>query len=633
MIFRTLLIAAATLAGFIPPAPAYDMKEPPVLAPLVAEGRLPPVAQRIPANPLITDLEAAGRKTGRYGGQLRTIFSQEKDVRLMNVYGYARLVGYDEKLELKPDILAAVDVEDGRIFTLHLRKGHRWSDGEYFTAEDFRYFWEDVAGNELLSPSGVPVEMMVGGKPPRFEVIDDWTVRYSWEQANPNFLPMLADPRPLYIYRPAHYLKPFHENYADHAELARKVEEHRRKNWAQLHNRIGHMYNNTNPDLPTLEPWVIVTEAPADRYLFRRNPFFHRIDTAGHQLPYIDEVSATIAAGGVVPIKTGTGESDLQGRGITFNDFTFLKQNEEHYGFTVDLWRLGLGSVMALYPNLNTRDETWRAVFRDVRVRRALSLAINREELNEVLFYGLAMPAANTVLPSSPLFDRRYQQAWTAFDLDRANALLDEAGLAGRDDRGIRLLPDGRAMEITVETAGESPQQIDALQLIKDTWLDIGVKIHIRNSPRESFRNRIFAGQTLISVWPGLDNAVPTADQAPAEIAPTSQQQLQWPKWGQHIETKGEAGEPVDMPEALRLVELEKAWALAKSTAERRGIWAEMLQIYADQVFSIGTICCTVHPVVHRNGLMNVPAEGLWAWAPTAQFGMYRPDTFFWAKP
>ena len=122
MILRTLLIGVATLAGCLAPAQAYDMKEPPVLAPLVAEGKLPTVAQRIPENPLVTDLEAAGRKTGRYGGQLRTIFSQEKDVRLMNVYGYARLVGYDEKLELKPDILAAFDVEEDRIFTLHLRK-------------------------------------------------------------------------------------------------------------------------------------------------------------------------------------------------------------------------------------------------------------------------------------------------------------------------------------------------------------------------------------------------------------------------------------------------------------------------------------------------------------------------------
>jgi peptide/nickel transport system substrate-binding protein len=613
------------------PAGAAEMKEPPSLAGDVKAGKLPPVAERLPALPHITDMESAGLKTGSYGGKLKTIVGREKDVRLMNVYGYARLVGYNAQLDLVPDILAAVDVEEGRIFTLYLRDGHRWSDGHPFTAEDFRYYWEDVASNPDLTPAGIPQSLMLDDRAPRFEVIDETTVRYSYHRPNPYFLPQLAEPRPLYLYRPAHYLKQFHEKYADAEMLEGLVEEHHRKNWAQLHNRIGHMYNNTNPELPTLEPWVIDTEAPADRYVFRRNPYFHRIDTQGHQLPYIDEVILTIAAGGVVPIKTGTGETDLQGRGITFNDFTFLKQNEDRYGFTVNLWRLGLGSIMALYPNLNTNDPVWRELFRDVRVRRALSLGINREELNEVLFYGLAKPAANTVLPGSPLFDKEYQSAWTGYDPDRASALLDEVGLVKRNSDGIRYLPDGRLMEITVETAGERPQQVDALQLIKDTWREIGVKIYIKNSPRETFRNRIFAGATQISVWPGLDNAVPTASDSPAELAPVSQQQLQWPKWGQFIETHGKSGEVVDMKEAQELADLFAAWGQAVDERSRREIWKKMLAIYTDQVFSIGTVCCSVHPVVSRNGLENVPAEGLWAWAPTAQFGIYRPDTFFWS--
>ena len=80
------------------------------------------------------------------------LVGRAKDTRLMVVYGYARLVGYDRQLDLEPDILESVDVEDGRIFTLHLRKGHRWSDGEPFTSEDFRYWWEDVANNEALEP-------------------------------------------------------------------------------------------------------------------------------------------------------------------------------------------------------------------------------------------------------------------------------------------------------------------------------------------------------------------------------------------------------------------------------------------------------------------------------------------------
>ncbi|MEQ8709576.1 MAG: ABC transporter substrate-binding protein [Rhodospirillales bacterium] len=630
MKFTPVLVAASLLLTGT--ATAADMKEPPYLAAQVTAGTLPPVSERLPEVPHVTDLAATGKKPGQYGGILRTLVGREKDIRLMNVYGYSRLVGYDADINLQPDILESYDVEESRIFTLHLRKGHRWSDGHPFTAEDFRYYWEDVANNLALSPVGPPEELMLNKQPPVFRVIDETTVQYEYAGPNPYFLSQLAAPRPAYLYRPAHYLKQFHEKYADPATLAALVEEHRRKNWAQLHNRIGHMYNNDNTELPTLEPWVVATEAPADRYSFTRNPYFHRVDSDGHQLPYIDEVSMSIAASGVVPIKAGTGETDLQGRGLAFADFTFLKQNEERYGYNVNLWRLGLGSVMALYPNLNTTDAEYRKLFRDVRFRRALSLAINRDELNEVLFYGLAVPAANTVLPSSPLFREDYQQAWTSFDLEAANALLDDIGLTARNDDGLRLLPDGRAIEITVETAGERPQQVDALQLVKDSWLQIGVRIFVKNSPRETFRNRIFSGETLISVWPGLDNGAPTADDSPSEIAPISQQHLQWPKWGQYVETYGKSGEAVDMPEAMKLAELYKDWTATTTTEARRKIWHEMLRIHADQVYTIGTVCCSVQPVVTKAGLENVPEEGLWAWAPTAQFGIYRPDTFFWSK-
>ena len=126
-----------------------------------------------------------------------------------------------QKLELVPDILKEVEVEDGRIFTLHLRKGHRWSDGEPFTSEDFRYWWEDVANNEALSPTGPPPELFVDGEPPTVEFPDPLTVRYSWTKPNPFFLPAMAQATPLFIYMPAHYLKQFHERYADPGQARR----------------------------------------------------------------------------------------------------------------------------------------------------------------------------------------------------------------------------------------------------------------------------------------------------------------------------------------------------------------------------------------------------------------------------
>jgi peptide/nickel transport system substrate-binding protein len=607
--------------------------ETPGLRALVDEGKLPPVAKRVPMAPMVASLEHPWQQSGRHGGTLKMLMGSSRDTRMLVVYGYARLVSYDPSLRLRADVLEGFDVEDGRRFTLRLRKGHRWSDGHPFTAEDFRYYWEDIANNPELSPIGPPRPLLHRGEKARFEVVDETTVRFTWSQPNPEFLPALAGPSPLYIYVPAHYLKRFNPKYADPRKVAQIVKDTRRRNWAELHNRLDNQYRNDNPDLPTLEPWVARTRPPSQRFEFVRNPYYYRVDPSGRQLPYIDRVVLNIAEGRVIPLKTGSGESDLQARDLQFNNYPFLKAAEKRLDQTVRLWRTAKGAHLALYPNLNVTDPGWRALVRDVRFRRALSLAINRYEINRVVYFGLALESGNTVLPGSPLFRPEYQKAWTAFDIRQANALLDEIGLTRRDSRGIRLLPDGRPMEVVVETAGEDSEQTDVLELVHDSWHRVGIKLFSRPSQREVFRNRIFAGETVMSIWSGLENGLPNADWSPEELAPTSQQQLQWPKWGQHHETRGVSGEPIDMPAARELFDLKTRWDNATAPAEREATWHRMLAICADNVFAIGLVAGVLQPVVVSNQLRNVPIEGIYNWNPGAHFGIYKPDSFWIESP
>ena len=351
------------------------------------------------------------------------LIGRSRDIRLLVVYGYARLVGYTENFELVPDILESIDVEEGRIFTLHLRPGHKWSDGAPFTSEDFRYWWKDVANNPNLSPSGPPVDMLVNEEPPVFEVVDETTVRYTWPANNANFLPRLAGAAPLFIYRPAHFLKKYHADYATEAELEERIG--RARNWAAQHNRQDNMYRFDNPSLPTLQPWMNTTRPPATRFKAERNPYFHRVDENGRQLPYIDRFIMSQATAQLIPAKAGAGEVDLQARSIYFNNYTFLRA-------------------------------------------------------------------------------------------------------------------------------------------------------------------------------------------------------------AQNYETGGKVGEPPDMPAAIELQELHRQWLNAGSDEERTEVWGKMLSIHADQVFSIGVVSGVMQPIVVRNGLRNVPRKGIYNWDPGAQFGMYRPDTFFW---
>lgn len=606
-----------------------ELIETPMLQAEVVGGSMPPVARRVPDSPLVSSFDGTRFTKGKHGGTLHMLIARPQDVRMLFVYGYARLMHYDSNFALVPDILEGVDIQDNRVFTLRLRKGHRWSDGEPFTAEDFRYYWEDVANHPELNPTGPPSELLVDGKLPEFKVIDSTTVRYTWTSPNPDFLDRMAAASPLLIYRPAHYLKKFHARYAKPTEPQPGTAKPRRP-WAAVHNKMDNMYRFDNPDQPTLQPWMNISRPPADRFVAVRNPYFHRIDDAGRQLPYIDRVEMVIANDKLIAAKAGSGESDLQARGLQFGDYTFLKSAEQRNKFRTLLWRSGVGSQLALYPNLNVNDPVWRKLLRDIRFRRALSLAIDRSLINNVLYFGLAVESNNTVMRESPLFLPEYQSSWAKYDKVAATRLLDELGLKLASD-GLRRLPDGRRLEIIVETSGESTEETDMLELIRETWREVGIKLLSKPSQREVFRNRIFAGETVMSIFKGLENGIATPEMSPEELAPTSQQQLQWPKFGQFYETSGKMGNAPDIPEAGELLKLFESWRAAGTPAQRAEIWHRMLKIHAEQQFVIGTVNGVPQPVVVSNSLMNVPKEGLYSWSPGAYLGIYRPDTF-WFK-
>ena len=626
-LFGYLLVFILSFANF-----AFGYSESPLLSKMVKDGKLPPVESRLPRTPRIIDFASRNLEIGKFGGTIKMLMARAKDARQMTVYGYARLLIYKPKtFEFQPDILESFDVIQGKRFIFNLRPGHKWSDGHPFTAEDFRYWWEDVANNPKLSPVGPPKVMKVDGKLPQFRILNNLSIQYEWEKPNPDFLAALAGASPLYIYRPAHYMRQFHEDFTSNSELQKLVTTAKQRNWAALHNKMDNLYRNDNIDLPVLQPWVCISKSSSNRLRFKRNPFFHRIDPKGQQLPYIDEFIFGIASNKLISAKTGTGEVDLQARYLRFDDYTFLKKGEDRSPYSTRLWTAAKGSHLALFPNLNHNNKVLRSIMQDVRFRRALSMAVNRYEINQVIYYGLAIEGNNTVLPGSPLYKPHYRSKWAQLDLKSANQLLDDMGLLKRDSRGIRLLPDGNPLNLIIETAGESTEQTDILELIHDSWLKIGIKIYSKPSQRNVFRNRIFSGETAISIWSGIENGLASANSSPAEFAPTTQQLLQWPKWGQHFETGGKAGQIPNDPFAMELLKLYRDWRAEPVFTKREDIWEKVLDIHTEQVYSIGLIAGVLQPVVVSNNLQNVPIKGIYNWNPGAHFGIYSPDTF-WFK-
>jgi peptide/nickel transport system substrate-binding protein len=628
-LFSLLCDPVCDLALGADPLPA--LQETPIFANAVKSGTLPPIDKRLPEQPWVVTNFAGADGLGRQGGQLNMLVSSARDTALMTVYSYTRLIIYDGDFKLHPDLLESYDIREGREFTLRLRAGHKWSDGHPFTTEDFRFFWEDIANNKELSPSGPAVELLIDGQPPKVEIVDAVTLKYIWDKPNPYFIESQARAAPLFLFRPAHYLKKFHPRYTAPAEIAAAAGNRRSGSWVENFRRLDVMFGNDNPDLPSLNPWINTTASPAQRFVFARNPYYHRIDEKGRQLPYVDRVVFTVSTPNLIPAKAGLGESDLQSRYLNMRDYTFLKSSARNSGAEVLLWQLGSGSQLALYPNLNTNDAQWRGLFRDVRLRRALSLAIDREELNQVIYLGLATPSNNTIMSRSVLFKPEYATKWATYDPKLANQLLDAIGLIKRDAE-IRRLPDGRPATIVIGSQSEQTEESDALQLIADYWRKIGIKLLVKSETRETFRLRVLSGDAVMTAYAGVVTAAPTPDTSPREFVPAMRGSLQWSKWGTYVESKGKQGETCDWEPACRLLNYLDEWQNATDEAGRRHAWEKILQANADEVFSIGTVNGVRQPVVVGPKVRNVPKEGYYAWDPGGYIGLYQPDTFWVAQ-
>ena len=581
---------------------------------------VPALSAGPPEEPRVIEFAPLGKEIGRPGGRLTTLIRGGRDPRALSVLGYARLVGYTPDGVLVPDIAKDVAVEEGRIFTFILRRGHRWSDGAPFTSEDFRFWWEEMATDPVLSPGGPPQAMLVNGTLPSVTVPDAWTVRFAWPAPNPAFLPELAAPAPLYIYRPAHYLKPFLPPEGEVSpDQAREI------------SRRDRPYTADNPDLPTLEPWVGLSRPPAEQWIGRRNPHFHRVDPNGRQLPYIDEIVLIPVEGGLIAPRTASGATMLQAIGLSLNDVPILQASTETGGFDVRLWPSGRGAQLAIYPNLNAADPQIRRLMRDRAVRQALSLAVDRAEINETLYAGLADQGADTVQPGSPLYKPAYRAAFAAYDPDRASALLDGAGLA-LGPNGMRRLPDGEPLVLTIGTGDTDPAEPDVIALIRDHWRRIGIDLRHRPLARRAFRDRVEDGSLPLSMFYGLAAGLATASMSPSGLVPYDGSHGAWPQWGLHVGSQGRRGEAPDTDAARALLAGFARWSAAADEPTKVEAWHALLEIHAREVFSIGVVGIVPQPVTVAKILRNVPVSAPFAWTPTAYFGAFLADTF-WIEP
>jgi len=167
------------------------------------------------------------------------------------------------------------------------------------------------------------------------------------------------------------------------------------------------------------------------------------------------------------------------------------------------------------------------------------------------------------------------------------------------------------------------------LEVVSDQWKKIGVSVFIKPSQREVFYNRISAGDTQMAIWGGLENAMLYPTMSPAEFAPLNPDQFQWPAWGLWAQTSGQMGEKPDLEAVQQLMTLRDQWGRTGDPDEQARIWHQILDVWGDQVFTIGIVSGVEQLVLVSNKLKNVPEKGIYNFEPGAYFGMYHPDTFW----
>ena len=618
------------LTGFTLGQTAYNQA--PELAEQVAAGTLPPVAERLPAEPAVVEpLE----QTGRYGGTISSVLKgPSDDFWIEKTIGYDPLVRWSQDgSSIIPNLAVSWEVnEDATRYTFKLREGVKWSDGTPFTADDIMFWYEDVYQNELLTPVQ-PGWLSTGGEPVVVEKIDDYTISFTFAAPNGLFLKNLAASstvldRNTFTRFPRHYLEQFHPTHNE--EVDTLVSEAGLDDWSQLFSERANEWRS--PEKPTLFAWRLTSAyGDSQRLTAERNPYYWKVDPEGNQLPYVDEwVYDIVENEEVILLKALNGEIDLLGRHInTLGNKPLLFENMDAGGYRLfDEVPTEMNEVL-LTLNLNSPDPVLREIFNNKDFRIGLSHAINREEILDIVFVGQGEPYQAAPLPGTPFYDEEMAKQYIEYDVELANEYLDKAGFAERDGEGFRLGPDGERISFPMEIMNFKQERIDVLELVRNYWRDVGIDMQVQPEERTLAATRLQSNLMVASAWSGNNGGL-DALLEPRYFIPVNDETASYaPLWAEWYETRGAAGEapPADVQEALSLYDQLQATA---SEDEQIELMKQIVDIAEEQFYTIGTVRLAPFPGIVSQRLQNVPEAMIYA-GTFREPGYTAPEQYFFS--
>jgi ABC-type transport system substrate-binding protein len=644
-----------------PLAPPTKFQEAPALAALVKAGKLPPVEERLPEKPYV--VPHRWLEPGKYGGTMLMPGNEGVDVTQKEfMYGHSPLRWLNDGLDIGPGLAESWESNaDQSEWTLHFRKGLKWSDGQPWTTADVMFWWEDMVLNEEFS-EGIPDEARSGkGTVAKLTAPDELTIVLTYDAPSPMVPEIIAN----WVKRgigagwmePKHYVKQFHPRYNKNVP----------KDWPTAFDAKRNAVQN--PDVPVMTGWQLAKYQESVASTYQRNPYYWVVDKDGNQLPYVDSISYNVVSNVQTrKLQMQQGKFDfVHGRfaGLVLSDISGLRSTQSRSGMQMTLWDSGSGTGSIFFFNQDYYEPEMRALIRKPEFRQALSLAFDRPEARKAIYYDTGELTTGTYSPKTREFQRgdgkslyeQWRDSFSKYDPEQAKKMLDELGVVDKDGDGKRELPSGKKLVVYLDYHAEeepSGEHMQKNELLRKNWQEIGIETKLNPVPNAAWDATWATGKLMSrTTW-----ETSTVSVAADMVWMLPMEPSRWaPLQGQFYAMRGTPAEKQELdvdpfkrtpprmePEpggpVERLWELSDQVRLEADMLKRDKLVTELVKIHIEEgPFFMGSVANYPAIELIKDGLRNVPRRentalggftNDWHYPVPAA---YDPETWFWEDP
>ena len=569
---------------------------------IVGNPDLPSITDRLPAEPLVVvPYDAIGSYGGTFNALSNATEAGTSDFLSVRHVNFVRFG--DDYVTIEPNIAKSWSWNDDFTeLTFELREGHKWSDGAPFTSADVEFWLNELILNTNINEE-IPGDFAIGDGAMGINVIDDTTFAFTFPAPTPGILSFFAT-----TYRQPWQPKHFFDAKMDEGMSLEEVAAlyYGNSDWTDTPSPL--LSGEAEDVLPTLESHILVEENTEGRRLVA-NPYFHMVDTNGNQLPYINEQEELyVPEKEVRNLKITNGEVSYKVQAIFIDDFPLYKDNEGNGDYTAELGN-GVGETVFYSFNYNHPDEGLAEIFNDVRFRQAMSLAMNRAEMVELVYLGQASPVQAT--PADPntvnFVTDDHKSAFIEYDVDGANALLDEMGLVDADGDGFRDRLDGSDLVLDLQFSNQGGP-VKLHELTKDYWEAVGVRTELKEVTSDEYRAQGAANELEVLTWKYDGTSGPTIVKTTDMLLPPFGEFFNPGSallWAEYMSTDGASGvePPQDVQDLYPLVAEFLTYELGTADSDRVG--GQIVDIHVDNLWKIGIAGDVKAPIIKHNSLAN----------------------------